>query len=337
MSNIILPKVQILDTISDEAKILIEQDGEINRFAVTNLGGGDISINLEDTIYGDANPINADTLGGYPVKTFVKQNEITDRVIYGKGKNLLKNTAKSQTINGVTFTVNDDGSVTANGTASNASSAYIAIPITLTIGEGYIVSGCPAGGSNDSYQIYVTDTTFNSDFPDFGQGKTFTAKYEECIVRVLISKGYTVNNLTFYPMIRLASETDDTYEPYYEGLKNLTDRGMELLWENASPTSAFPAQSINLDLTKSQGIRIKWHWLDTDTSSWCSDYFVGDINGYESISFLVTAYRSVKVYTDRVEFGGATKVGNYGIGSGNEANNSYLIPTEIYGIKGVSA
>lgn len=64
MSNIILPKVQILDTISDEAKMLIEQNGEINRFAVTNLGGGDISINLEDTIYGNANPINADTLDG---------------------------------------------------------------------------------------------------------------------------------------------------------------------------------------------------------------------------------------------------------------------------------
>lgn len=64
MSNIILPKVQILDTISNEAKMLIEQDGEINRFAVANLGGGDISINLEDTINGNANPINANTLDG---------------------------------------------------------------------------------------------------------------------------------------------------------------------------------------------------------------------------------------------------------------------------------
>ena len=54
MSNIILPKVQILDTISDNAKVLIEENGEINRFAVTNLGS------------------DADTLGGHPIDDFVQ-------------------------------------------------------------------------------------------------------------------------------------------------------------------------------------------------------------------------------------------------------------------------
>ena len=51
-NNIILPKVNVLDTVITTANILVEQNGEINRYPISNLDidGGDISVNLDDTV-----------------------------------------------------------------------------------------------------------------------------------------------------------------------------------------------------------------------------------------------------------------------------------------------
>lgn len=129
------------------------------------------------------------------------------------GKNLLKNTATSKTVNGVTFTVNEDGSVTVNGTAT--AMAELTLFSTLNITGEYILSGCPSGGGNKTYRLFVkTDGTtyFNN---DGGEIKITPTRYID-YVRIQISSGQTVSNLVFYPMIRLASDTDDTYEPYKE-------------------------------------------------------------------------------------------------------------------------
>ena len=45
-------------------------------------------------------------------------------------------------------------------------------------------------------------------------------------LRIRITSGATVNNQTFYPMIRLASITDDTYVPYAETNYQLTQNKM---------------------------------------------------------------------------------------------------------------
>ena len=60
MENVIvLPQVEILNSISDSAKILVEQEGEINRFAIADLdiGGGDVSVDLDNAVEGDK-PLN---------------------------------------------------------------------------------------------------------------------------------------------------------------------------------------------------------------------------------------------------------------------------------------
>ena len=60
----------------------------------------------------------------------------------GDNVNILKNTAKTQTINGVTFTVNKDGTVIANGTATAES--FIAInTFSYIANQDYMLSGCP--------------------------------------------------------------------------------------------------------------------------------------------------------------------------------------------------
>lgn len=134
-------------------------------------------------------------------------------------KNLLQNTATSQTMNGVTFTVNDDGSVTCNGTNTSASSPIVFhISIHLLIGE-YIVNGCPDNGSLVTYSVDLRSASDSSVIGarDTGLGFTFTNSTDRSVYYTIrIAAGSTCDNLTFYPMIRKAEIADDTYEPCIE-------------------------------------------------------------------------------------------------------------------------
>ena len=79
--NIVLPAVPVLKEIDDSTKLLIEQAGEINRYPISDLdiGGGDVTIDLNSP-GGDStntgNPINADTLGGYPAEDYAKLSDL---------------------------------------------------------------------------------------------------------------------------------------------------------------------------------------------------------------------------------------------------------------------
>ena len=133
-----------------------------------------------------------------------------------QGKNLLENTAVSQTVANATYTVNKDKTVTVSRESASGTT-YIELSIELESGS-YILSGCPNGGSTSSYcnQIYSGSTLICS---DIGSGKSFTLE-EKTTLRVIvgrISGNTTVSNLVFKPMIRLASITDDTYEPHRPG------------------------------------------------------------------------------------------------------------------------
>jgi len=157
----------------------------------------------------------------------------TDYEPYGKykvpviinGKNLLQNTATSQTINGVTFTVNSDGSITCNGQASkNTVFRNINLSLYLKANTDYILSGCSDGTYSDSYRVDLRDTAAtvlkdvnNSEIMCYSQERKFSVPADiTALYAIRIASGYTCSNLTFYPMIRLASIEDDTYEPYIE-------------------------------------------------------------------------------------------------------------------------
>lgn len=258
--------------------------------------------------------------------------QITDRVIYGKGKNLLKNTLKSQTKNGVTFTVNDDGSVTVNGTATE-NDAQVRIEYALDAGT-YIANG---GLKND--QIYA-EIYKNWNWYGYVQGDIEFAITERTTIRyaINVTKGSTVNNITIYPMIRLATETDDTYEPYYEGLVELTNRGMELLWENASPTSEFGQQTINLDLSQCSFLRML-----CKSHKDAKYYSVHDIavNNTECVFFgvdndiydgaIMTRSAVANPSQNTILIYAAYFYQSYAVPN---KNNEYMIPVAIYGIKG---
>lgn len=132
------------------------------------------------------------------------------------GKNLLKNTATTMTVRGVAFTVNDDGSVTIRGTATTNVDFYCNGGWSngkniLGVNEGtYIVSG--TGDANIQLYIIKSSTVMYSAF----NGEDITMSVADGGINAVFYRvlaGKTVNK-TIYPMIRLASITDSTYEPY---------------------------------------------------------------------------------------------------------------------------
>lgn len=150
----------------------------------------------------------------------VKSQTALNRSTLGyQRKNLLKNAAVSQTIRGMTFTVNKDGSVTANGTATATADISISTKLPILNGD-YTLTCCPAGGSADSYRaiarIYDSeDNPLTATLIDTGEGLTVTGSDDSYInVIIRISSGVTAENLTFRPMLRYAEITDGTYEPY---------------------------------------------------------------------------------------------------------------------------
>lgn len=145
-------------------------------------------------------------------------------VKYYTGKNLLENTATTQTVNGVTFTVNDDGSVTINGTATAREYINIAgsfanrLPNDNMRGEVSI-----SGGYNTKCYIIAypfINGVYDSNYAlgDYGKGSTRNwTNVDDYYVDILVEPG-TYNNVTIYPMIRFTSVLDDTYEPYVGGV-----------------------------------------------------------------------------------------------------------------------
>lgn len=146
------------------------------------------------------------------------------------GKNLLEypfvNT--TMTTNGITFTDNGDGTITANGTAT-ANALFYLVDGTgakgqklrpLILNKSIILSGSPSGASNSTYGIQMWNYNNNNGFIyDYGAGSnaaTFTNENSNFNMVIIVKSGVTVNNVLFKPMIRLSTESEE-YEPYCGG------------------------------------------------------------------------------------------------------------------------
>jgi hypothetical protein len=144
-----------------------------------------------------------------------------------RGKNLYNNEVGTLTTNGITFTKNADGSIQTSGTAT--SNAYYNMSNRILPKDTYIVSGCPSGGAEDKYKISVYNATSSQPIggSDIGNGFHFTADGEsEYRLFIRIINGQNMEGFTFYPMIRLATETDSTYEPY-----NPNSQTIQVSWQ----------------------------------------------------------------------------------------------------------
>lgn len=123
------------------------------------------------------------------------------------------------TNNSVTFTVNEDLTITVNGTASantyfylNASNdSYFKTLNGLTLK----LTGTPTGGGNNTFQMTITSADWSNGTNDNGSGGQFTAiedYYNNTYIR--IASGYNAQNILFRPM--LSSTLTTTYADYVE-------------------------------------------------------------------------------------------------------------------------
>lgn len=164
-------------------------------------------------------------------------------------KNLLEypyiNTTKTE--NGITFTDNGDGTVTVNGTATAATKFYLMDTIQFReifnrLGA-VILNGCPSSG--EDYRI-ITQTSDGYKV-DNGNGILLDKVVTDAI-SIEIKSGVTVSNLVFKPMLRLASDPDDTYQPYamtnLELTKQYDQIDGELIFNNSIDPSAINYQEL---------------------------------------------------------------------------------------------
>ena len=156
----------------------------------------------------------------YDIKDKVARNDIAlNRTTLGvQCKNLLKNNAVTKTINGVTFTVNSDGSVTVNGTnTSSSTGANLEICSFKNYGTGKLTASLNSTDSN----LYMS--VFDKSWIGIGsvcdEEITWDNGNKERLVRLVVKPGATINNVTVYPMIRYTDITDSTYEPYQPSLQ----------------------------------------------------------------------------------------------------------------------
>ena len=198
----------------------------------------------------------------------------------------------SKTTNGITFTVNKDRSITANGTATANASFSITNPDNYAIAAG----SYKLVGENNTYTkqairgsykkadgttTYIGSATSSFTIPE---GATNVHIY------VVIFQGETVNNVTFYPMILNSTETDLTFEA-----------------GGASPSPDYPSPIKNIEgknkFNKSNMTEATWDNGKTNTVTLLEDGRIQSTANYAQWAAKCIDIPNLKANTDYVVSG----------------------------------
>ena len=154
--------------------------------------------------------IKLENVANKPIEIRAESKNIITRPYYSEPKV----EGLSTMINGVSFSVNDDGSITADGTATAQVLYWICQSVDMVeAGETYTVSGCASGGSDTNYLIQVS---CGGQYPsDYGTGRNFVAQSNTISIYIVIRSGITVDNLVFKPQLEKGT-TATEYTPYVD-------------------------------------------------------------------------------------------------------------------------
>lgn len=134
----------------------------------------------------------------------------------------------SETIDGITYTLNEDGTIIVNGTNTTNSWTYFLVVSDSTAGydkdsfvdgNKYFLTGAPTGSSSSTYRLQFYDSANSASVFDYGNGTKVqrTIKNKGWNVAIGIAKGVTVNNLVFKPILLKGDYSGITipdYKPY---------------------------------------------------------------------------------------------------------------------------
>ena len=118
--------------------------------------------------------------------------------------NILKNTAQTQVLGGVAFTMNADGSILANGTKNNNDWLYLSIGNSLKAGTYVLSSGGITG--SDKIVVVATADSLGSAIMTTSTAtgvfeRTLTQDYSGLYYAIRIATGTVCDNLLFKPML----------------------------------------------------------------------------------------------------------------------------------------
>lgn len=162
-------------------------------------------------------------------------------LVDGGGKNLLKVGAvgvsniygTTYENNGVTYTLNSDGTVSLSGTASEESHTNLRLSngSVLTIDDfcngNYVLSGCPSGGRGVfNLRARTADNAYI--LFDIGSGVTLTNRgaYSGIFISIFVQGGKDCTGLTFSPMICTAAawKISQSFQPYRPSWQEMYER-----------------------------------------------------------------------------------------------------------------
>lgn len=142
-----------------------------------------------------------------------------------QGRNLIPYPLTNRITNGITYTVQSDGSVLANGTASAENNAYYNFVYkTLKLGDTSYTLSCE--GLPKSVYVYVYDETIGkavANVSDTPVAKTFVGDSTHTYsLSINVGKGTPVFNLAIKPILEMGTIAH-AYEPISESNVNLKD------------------------------------------------------------------------------------------------------------------
>lgn len=147
-------------------------------------------------------------------------------------KNVCPVCVGTTTLNGVTFTVNSDGTISATGTATEFTAFDIAttdMGYVIEDGDYVLSDGLDVHSNNQYTTITIVDQNdvvhydyANTKDADNDAFSIENSNIKKLYVAVCIGDGHTVSNLVFKPMIRLTTDSDETYQPYAMTNKQIT-------------------------------------------------------------------------------------------------------------------
>lgn len=152
----------------------------------------------------------------------------------------------TDTLNGVTFTVNNDGTIIANGTATeNAIFVFHNFDFSLSAGT-YTISGLENGGA-DTYCLQISRDNYTESWNLYNGNIQFNLENTSSILlQFVVYKGASVNNVVLKPMLNYGSSALP-YEPYTQSVLSLPEAVELTEYDTAYPeTGEIQSQSNTL-------------------------------------------------------------------------------------------
>lgn len=178
--------------------------------------------------------------------------------------------------------------------------------------------------SKETRLVYFFGYPSTADFPFFGMLSKSSDNFGSLIVHTSYDNG------TLWQKTKVRGTWQDIKQQA---------TSMELLWENASPSSEFAAQTVSLALSSYDAVEVEFGYsVDYPNDSHIVRASIGHGGGSHFLSntnnnygYLLAIQRGFSVYESSIYFADASF--KYSNEKAFSTKNDYVIPTRIYGIK----